>query len=136
MSRSNAGAQGVTTIGPALYRLSVGGALTMMGIGAIAGIRPALAARAYGVPAEGESARAYMTAAGVRDLSFGGLVLVFALLRDRRALGASAALGSVIAIGDGLIALRHGPDPKKVLPMHWGSAAACIVAAAALLRAE
>lgn len=106
----------------------------MLGIGTLATLNPEAAARSYGVPVNGEYDRAYLTAAGVRDLCLGGLLLTFSLLRDRRALGVSAALGSAIAVGDGVIALRHGPDPIRVLPVHWGGAVGAIGLAVLLLR--
>ena len=119
---------------PALAWIGAAGGVTMLAIGTLAAVRPDLAAQGYGVPVSSESDRAYMTAAGIRDLFVGGVVLAFSLLRDRRALGVALALGSGIAVGDGIIALRHGPDPKRVLPIHWGSAAVCVGLACTLLR--
>ena len=127
---------GPETLRPALAWIGAAGGVAMLGIGTLAAVRPDLAAQGYGVPVSTESDRAYMTAAGIRDLFVGGVVLAFSLMRDRRALGVNLALGSGIAVGDGIIALRHGPNPKRVLPIHWGSAVLCFGLAYSLLRPD
>jgi hypothetical protein len=75
-----------------------------------------------------------VSAAAVRDISVGALALVFALLRDRRAVGLCALLGAIIPLGDGMIVLRNGPAPAPFLPLHWGSALGCLVFAFLVLR--
>ena len=124
------------SIGSGLYWTSVATGAVLLAIGAIASVHPASAAKSYGVPLSGEPADKYMAAAGVRDLAVGAAVLTFALLGDRRALGVSLACTSAIAVGDGVIALRNSPDPKRVLPVHWGAAVGCIGLACLLLRGE
>ncbi len=123
-------------LAPGLAFIGAAGGVAMLAIGTLAAVRPKLAAQGYGVPVSTDSDRAYMTAAGIRDLFVGGVVVAFSLLRDRRALGVTLALGSGIAVGDGVIALRHGPDPKRVLPIHWGSAVVCVGLACTLLRSD
>ena len=129
-------AEAGTALSAGLYWSSVATSAVMLAIGTIASVNPERAAKSYGVPLSGEPADKYMTAAGVRDLAVGAAVLTFALLRDRRALGISLACTSVIAVGDGVIALRNSPDPKRVLPVHWGAAVGCIGLACLLLRAK
>ena len=125
-----------TFLNSGLYWSSIATGVVLLAIGTIASVNPESAAKSYGVPLSGEPADKYMTAAGVRDLAVGAAVLSFALLRDRRALGISLACTSAIAVGDGVIALRNGPDPKRVLPVHWGAAVGCIGLACLLLRAK
>lgn len=124
------------TLGAGLYWSSVATGAVLLAIGVVASVHPASAAQSYGVPLSGEPADKYMAAAGVRDLAVGAAVLSFALLRDRRALGVSLACTSAIAVGDGIIALRNSPDPKRVLPVHWGAAVGCIGLACVLLRGK
>ncbi len=121
---------------PGLYRISVvtGVALLALGVGGI--LFPKASSKMYGVPLTGsdEPEEAYVRAAAVRDLSLGGIFLSFTALHDRRALGIAALFSSVVAVGDGTIALRHSPAPRWVLPIHWGSAVALWGFAYLLLR--
>ena len=117
---------------PLFTALAVAAGLTLVALGLASMVAPVTAARLFGVPAGGDAA--YVTVAGVRDLAAGGLVVAFALLRDRRAVGVSVLVGSVIPIGDGTMALLHSPTPLRFVAMHWGSAVVCLAFAAVLLR--
>ncbi len=121
---------------PGLYQVSLvtGVALLVLGVGGI--LLPKASSKMYGVPLTGpdEAEGAYVRATAVRDLSLGGMFLSFAALRDRRALGIAALFSSVVAVGDGTIALRHSPAPLRVLPLHWGSVVALWGFAYVLLR--
>ena len=119
-------------LSPLLATLSAAAGLVLVALGVAAIVAPVTAARLFGVPATGDLP--FVAVAGVRDLAAGLLVLAFALLRDRRAVGACVLAGSVIAIGDGTMVLLHGPAPLPFVVLHWGSAVACLAFAAVLLR--
>jgi hypothetical protein len=95
---------------------------------------PVRASQLYGVPLSGGPGAAYVSVAAIRDVAFGALTLVFALLRDRRAVGLSILLGALIPLGDGLIVLAKGPSPLAFLPLHGGGVAGCLIFAFLLLR--
>ncbi len=114
--------------------MSAAAGLALVGLGVAAAVAPATAARLFGVPVTGDAGLAYVTAAGVRDLAAGGLTVAFALRRDRRAVGLTVLVGTLIPVGDGLVALRHSPAPWRCVPLHWGSALACLAFAGLLLR--
>ena len=121
---------------PSLYFwLAVLGSLGMVAIGG-RGLADRLgSAAAYGVPVPTlDAASAWVMAAGVRDLSLGLLGLVFALLKERHALGLLALVGTLIPIADGLIVVTNGPSALPYVLLHWGSAVACLVYAVLLLR--
>jgi len=128
----------VEQLSPGLHRVSIAAGIALLGLGAGGVLFPLASSKMYGVPlakAESEDAGvAYVRATAVRDLSLGGMFLAFAMLRNRQALGVTTLLSSVVAVGDGSIALRHGPAPGKVLPIHWGSAVALWGLAYLLLR--
>ncbi len=117
-----------------LVAASVSAGLALAGLGVASVVAPAAAARLFGVPADDEAGRAYVTVAGVRDLAAGGLTVAFALLGDRRAVGTTVLVGTLIPVGDGLVSLRHSTKPWRCVPIHWGSAVACLAFAAVLLR--
>ena len=111
--------------------LAVAAGLALVALGVASVVNPSTAARLFGV-ATGDAT--YVTVAGVRDLAAGGLVVAFALIRDRRAVGVTVLVGTVIPFGDGCVALRHAPSPLPFVAMHWGSAVVCLAFAAVLLR--
>ncbi len=111
-------------IEPALYWVSMAAGTALLAIGAAGVAFPRASSKMYGVPISDEIGEAYLRATAVRDIPLGGLLLSFAALGDRRALGLTFALGSLIAVGDGSIALRYSPYPLRVLPLHWGGVAA------------
>ncbi len=123
-------------LSPGLYRISIAAGVALLGLGAGGVLFPLSSSKMYGVPLTGleDTGAAYVRATAVRDLSLGGMFLAFAMLGDRRALGVTTLLSSVVAIGDGSVALRHGPAPAKVLPIHWGGAVALWGLAYLLLR--
>ena len=120
-------------LGPVLTGLSVAAGLTLAGLGVGSIVAPARAAQLFGLPVADDEA-AFVTVAGVRDLAAGALVLAFALLGDRRAVGVAALAGAAIPVGDGLTVLRHGPSPRPFVALHWGSAVGALALAAVLLR--
>ena len=70
----------------------------------------------------------------MRDVAVGCLILVFTLLRDRRAVGVAILLGTIIPLGDGFTVLKYSPTPLRFLPLHWGGVLACFIFAFLLLR--
>ncbi len=106
--------------------------LIAVGVGFI--LDHADAARLFGIPLAGAPTDTYVTVAAVRDLAFGALMLVFTLLRDRRAVGLCVLLGAIIPLGDGIVVLRHSATPLAFLPLHWGGMVACVAFAAFLLH--
>jgi hypothetical protein len=118
----------------ALYVISIAASLGLIAMGIVFLLDNATAAKLFGVPLAAGPGAAYVSAAAVRDLSVGALALVFALLRDRRAVGLCALLGAIIPLGDGMIVLRDGPAPAPFLPLHWGSALGCLIFAFLVLR--
>ncbi len=131
---AGAAASDSAQLGFGLRWFSAATGMALLGLGAAGALFPEPAAELYGVPLSGGSGAAYLSAASVRDISLGGTLLAFAMLGDRRALGVTFLLGSVIAGGDGAIALRHSPAPLRVLPLHWGGAMAFWGMAYLLLR--
>ena len=119
---------------PALALLAIAAGLVLIGLGITSVVAPSAAAKLFGILVADAAGRSYVTVAGIRDLAAGVLVVAFALLRDRRAVGASVAVGTLIPVGDGWVALMHSPTPWQCVPIHWGGAIACVVFAAVLLR--
>jgi hypothetical protein len=121
-------------LGPLLFGISVAASLGLIAVGVFFIFDNADAAKLFGVPLSGRSSDAYLNAAAVRDIAFGALTLVFALVRDRRAVGLCVLLGAIIPIGDGLIVMGNSATPLEFLPLHWGGAVACFVFAFIMLR--
>ena len=119
-----------------LYQISVAAGVALLGLGAGGILFPLPSSKIYGVPLTGsdDAGTAYIRATAVRDLALGGMFLVFAGLRDRRALGVTVLLSSVVAVGDGSIALKHSPAPGRALLIHGGSTVALWGFAYLLLR--
>ena len=74
-------------------------------IGAAALFNPAVLSHLYGTYVHEPNGRAFVRAAGVRDLAFGALLAFFSR-GDARALVATLLAGAAIAAGDFIIALR------------------------------
>ena len=108
--------------------------MLLVALGTAAVVAPATAAGLFGLPTGAGPGAAFVSVAGVRDVAAGALVVAFAALRRRVAVGVTVLVGAVIPIGDGLTVLRYGPRPAAFMAMHWGSAVACIAIAVAVLR--
>lgn len=75
-----------------------------------------------------------MTVAGIRTFVLGLNVVVFALIRDRRATGLATLLTVVVPIADGVIAWRHSKTPwRTAMAFHWGPAILAIYLTYSLL---
>jgi hypothetical protein len=68
--------------------------------------------------------------------AYGCVTLVFALLRDRRAVGICLLCGAIIPLGDAIVVLRNSTTPLEYLPLHLGGVAVCLVLGFILLRPE
>ena len=76
---------------------------------------PDFAAWGYGVDPVGDNGKAYVTAAGFRDLSL-GLMTLFLLQNHRSALGWFFVLMMIVPMADLIIVLQYGSAAWKVLP--------------------
>jgi hypothetical protein len=102
---------------PIAYGLAIALDLFVIVIGARFLLAPQPAAAAYGVPAVPHGDAAYLTIKGLRDATF-GIMLVVALA----------------PLGDTLIVLRHGGTKATAFGIHLATAA-IVLATAALLFA-
>lgn len=102
----------------------------LTGIGLIAlGLHvflPDLAAWGYGVFPLEPNGKAYLVAAGMRDLSL-GLMTLYLLGAHRETLGMFFLFLLVIPIADTAIVLVHGSNPVKILPHAVGVVALPII---------
>lgn len=88
--------------------------ISLIAIGAIAVVAPETAASMFGVPVTSNETRAYVWAAGGRDIAIGSLFLVFLALRvNRRVLGASLLVAAIIPVGDALVVYIYGGTQGK-----------------------
>lgn len=109
-------------------------ALGMLGLGAAAALAPTFASRFYGVPSAHPDARAWIRAAGLRDVGLAAAILAFAPLGDARA-AAIVTLATVgIAVADVANVLgTRGPRPLWPLGTHLSGIVLGVAGAAALL---
>jgi hypothetical protein len=134
MTPSSATTNHSSTLGPVLWGFCIASGLFLLAIGIGFIFFPVLLTQNFGIPLTDAASDPYLSIAGIRDLFAGSLILVFALLRDRRALGFIILGGAIVPVGDGLVVLLHSPRPLEFLPLHWGPAAALFVLAFFLLR--
>ncbi len=95
-------------------------ATSLLAIGATALVAPEKAASMFGVPYASTQTRAYVWAAGTRDIAIGGLLLGLVILRvGRQVLGASLIVAALIPVGDVLIVyINTGTQNKAALVLH------------------
>jgi Domain of unknown function (DUF4267) len=117
-----------------LFFISVAGSVALVVVGVFFMFDTVRASHLYGVPLAAGPGAVYVSVAAVRDVAFGALALVFALLRDRRAAGLCVLLGALIPLGDALIVWTRSPTPLQFLPFHGGGVLGCLVFAFLLLR--
>jgi hypothetical protein len=106
--------------------------LALCFIGARFLVVPGAAAAGFGVPLTGLAA--YAVAKGVRDLSFGALLIALTLLGERRAAALTLVIGSLIPVVDGSIVLAWSGVRPAYLVVHWGTAVFCTVLGVLQLR--
>ena len=121
------------SLGPKMFAISLVGSLVLISMGILFSFDHEGAAKGYGIPVSGGVDNAWITSAALRDLAFGCLTLIFALLRDRRAVGLCLLCGAIIPVGDAVVVLRNSPQPWAFLPLHMGGAIGCLVLAGLLI---
>lgn len=108
-------------------------ALVLVGIAAL--IAPHPVARAYGLPADGDAARGFVRATGIRDVVIGGVLAATVYARDVPLIVVVAIAGIVLSLADAFIAYHSGG--KRWRPEHGihaaGAIAFVLVLAMALL---
>jgi Domain of unknown function (DUF4267) len=110
-------------------------ALALVALGVVFIAAPGWGAAVFGLPAPEGSAAAWIGVVGLRDLAFGGYVLVLALFSTRRAVGLVLGTTALIPLGDTavLLAVRGFSAPGHLL-LHLASACVMAAAAAWMLR--
>ncbi len=121
-------------LGPKMFAVAAAGSVLLIAMGIFFALDHANASKAYGVDLTGGPDNAWISSAALRDLAYGCVTLIFALLRDRRAVGTCLLCGAIIPLGDAIVVLLHSPTPLEYLPLHLGGVAACLVLAYILLR--
>ena len=121
------------SLGPKMFAISLVGSLVLISMGILFSFDHEVAAQGYGISLSGGADNAWITSAALRDLAFGCLTLIFALLRDRRAVGLCLLCGTIIPAGDAVVVLRNSPQPWAFLPLHLGGALVCLVLACLLI---
>jgi hypothetical protein len=83
-------------------------ALALVIVGALALIAPNLIADGYGLPADGDAARGFVRATGIRDVVIGLILAAAIYLRDMPLLVVVAIAGVVLSLTDLVIAYHAG----------------------------
>ena len=117
-----------------MFVVSVVGSILLIAMGIFFTFDHEDASKGYGVALSGGSDNSWISSTALRDLAYGAVTLVFALLRDRRAVGVCLLCGAIIPLGDAIVVVRHSLTPLEYLPLHLGGAAGCLVLAFVLLR--
>ncbi|MBP0495573.1 DUF4267 domain-containing protein [Roseomonas indoligenes] len=116
-----------------MFALSPGAALAALGVLIV--LAPRMGAALFGLPAPEGEALGYVRALGIRDIAFGGYVLVLALLSGLRAAGLVLAVTLLIPAGDLLLLLiLRGFSSPLHLMLHAGSGCYVGLGAYILLR--
>lgn len=98
---------------------------------------PESSAAGYGVAASADGdAAAYLSAKGLRDLTFGAVGLALLATRQLRAAGWLLAVSSIVAFGDALIVLAHGGPPMLAYSVHGGTGVAMVLLGSLLIRSQ
>ncbi len=115
------------------YGLSVLGGLALCAIGVGALLAPAFSSEQYGLATRQPDALGYVRALGVRDLVFGGCVLMLAATHNTDGLAIIIGLTVAVGLGDFIIVARErGTTMKKSLATHAVGTVALVVAFALL----
>jgi hypothetical protein len=111
-------------------------ALALVLVGAFALIRPDGLARVYGLPVEGEAARGFVRATGIRDLVIGTILGAAVYFRDVPLLVVLASAGIVLSLGDLLISYHGGGKRlRREHGLHAGGVVAFVLVLAMVLFA-
>ncbi|MEU1622209.1 DUF4267 domain-containing protein [Streptomyces sp. NPDC005722] len=114
------------------YALAVVLDLLVLFVGARFLFWPRPAAAAYGVPAEGDGAGAYLAVKGVRDATFGVMGLALLALAGAHAEAWFMLVVALAPLGDTWIVLRHGGTKAVAFGIHFATAVAVLVSAGLL----
>jgi hypothetical protein len=96
--------------------------VVLIAVGPVTLLAPDTAATAFGIPADTPAARAYLLAAGVRDVALGGWLLALLWLGARsRELAVSILAIAVVAAGDAAnVVANVGSESGMALLVHIG----------------
>jgi Domain of unknown function (DUF4267) len=111
------------------FTLVVPAAIIGLGINFI--LNPVGASAGFGIPIHDPAAFPFMWIKGIRDIFAGVVVLVFLFRGDRRTTATIYAIAVFIAIGDGLVVLKHLGFAPPIF-IHWGTALYMMIVAAFL----
>ena len=97
----------------------------LVAVGAFAVAAPETAAVMFGIPVQGNEARAYIRATATRDFAIGCWFLALLTLRVRRkTMGASLIAVALIPIGDFINVFLNARYSTTALLLHGGSSVA------------
>lgn len=125
MSDSEHATRGAANLNPLV---TWGASLTGIGL-IVLGLHvflPDLAAWGYGVTPLEPNGKAFLVAAGMRDLSL-GLMTLYLLTNFRAAIGMFFLLMLIIPVADTAIVLMHGSNPVSVMPHAVGIVAVAVI---------
>jgi Domain of unknown function (DUF4267) len=108
-------------------------AAALVAVGLAALFAPHPVARLYGLPADGDAARGFVRATGIRDVVIGIVLAAAAYVRDVPLVVVVAVAGVAISVADAFIAYHSGG--KRWRPEHGIHAAGAIAFALVLAMA-
>jgi hypothetical protein len=86
-------------------------------------------------PASDADTRAWLRLKGLRDVTFGLLVLTMMLAADRRSVGIALLVAAIVPFGDMSIILGSGGSKSKAFSVHGVTCAVILVVALLLIHA-
>jgi Domain of unknown function (DUF4267) len=109
-------------------------AVTMIGCFYLAS--PELASGSFGLkpPASDADTRAWLRLKGVRDVTFGLLVLTMMLAADRRSVGIALLVAAIVPFGDMSVILGSGGSKAKAFSVHGVTCAVILVVGLLLIH--
>ncbi|MEH0931047.1 DUF4267 domain-containing protein [Micromonospora sp. CPCC 205558] len=119
-------------LAPLAYGLAVVLSLFVVFIGARFLLVPQAAAAGYGVPARPDGDPAYLTAKGLKDLTFGLLGLALIAFTTADAVAWFMLVVALVPLGDTLIVLRNGGTKAVAFGIHFATAVVVLLDAALL----
>jgi hypothetical protein len=110
-------------------------AVTMIGCSYL--VAPDRASGSFGLkpPASDADTRAWLRLKGLRDVTFGLLVLTMMLAADRRSVGIVLLVAAIVPFGDMSIILGSGGSKSKAFSVHGVTCAVILVVGLLLIHA-
>ena len=110
-------------------------AVTMIGCSYL--VSPDRASGSFGLkpPASHADTRAWLRLKGLRDVTFGLLVLTMMLAADRRSVGIALIVFAIIPLGDMSIVLGSGGSKSRAFSIHGVTCAVILVVGLLLIHA-